>query len=205
MALHPLTREVARGGRSIELTALEFDLLQTWVTWGETGQAGLWEFSRVMETVASEPQLGRVLEHSLFDVGSVDGGVLLEMLRGAREYGQGRIEQALARFERAAAVATNPLLCMCIANTYRALGRNREALATLEAGMARWPQDDSLRPPAVGIAFALGQAVGAYGLSFLFARGEVGYAVLFAIGGGALALALAIDLGAARAERIIPR
>ncbi len=43
------------------------------------------------------------------------------------------------------------------------------------------------------IAFALLQAIAAYALSFVFARtGD--YAVLFAVGGAALLLALAIDL-----------
>jgi hypothetical protein len=42
-------------------------------------------------------------------------------------------------------------------------------------------------------SFALGQAVAGYGLSFVYARtGD--YALLFALGAVALALALAIDL-----------
>ena len=48
-------------------------------------------------------------------------------------------------------------------------------------------------------AFALGQAIAAYGFSFLFARGS-GYAALFAIGAGAMVLALAIDLAFAHTE-----
>jgi predicted MFS family arabinose efflux permease len=43
------------------------------------------------------------------------------------------------------------------------------------------------------VAFALGQAAGAYGLSFLFERGG-GYELLFALGAGALVLALSLDL-----------
>jgi predicted MFS family arabinose efflux permease len=50
------------------------------------------------------------------------------------------------------------------------------------------------------MAFALGQAAGAYGLSFLFARGGH-YTTLFAVGAAALTLALAIDLGARLAGR----
>jgi predicted MFS family arabinose efflux permease len=47
------------------------------------------------------------------------------------------------------------------------------------------------------VAFALGQAVGAYGLSWLFARtGD--YALLFGLGAGAVLLALLIDLAFAR-------
>jgi predicted MFS family arabinose efflux permease len=45
------------------------------------------------------------------------------------------------------------------------------------------------------IAFALGQAAGAYGLSFLFAHGGH-YTTLFAVGTTALTLGLAIDLAA---------
>jgi hypothetical protein len=44
------------------------------------------------------------------------------------------------------------------------------------------------------IAFALGQAVAAYGFSLLFARAHDAYPAMFALGGGALLLALAIDL-----------
>ncbi len=50
------------------------------------------------------------------------------------------------------------------------------------------------------MAFALGQATGAYGLSFLFASGR-GYTTLFAVGAAALTLALIIDLAARLAAR----
>lgn len=50
------------------------------------------------------------------------------------------------------------------------------------------------------MAFALGQAAGAYGLSFLFARGGR-YTTLFTAGAAALALALVIDLAARVAGR----
>jgi predicted MFS family arabinose efflux permease len=50
------------------------------------------------------------------------------------------------------------------------------------------------------MAFALGQAAGAYGLSFLFAGGGH-YTTLFAVGAAALTLALAIDLAARVAGR----
>jgi predicted MFS family arabinose efflux permease len=49
-------------------------------------------------------------------------------------------------------------------------------------------------------AFALGQAVAAYGLSFLFAR-TGGYTELFEIGVAVLALALAVDLAVTRSRR----
>jgi hypothetical protein len=48
-------------------------------------------------------------------------------------------------------------------------------------------------------AFALGQGAAGYGLSFVYARtGD--YALLFALGAGAITLALAIDLTAGRAR-----
>ncbi len=50
------------------------------------------------------------------------------------------------------------------------------------------------------MAFALGQAAGAYGLSFLFAR-DGHYPTLFAVGAAALTVALGIDLGARLAGR----
>jgi predicted MFS family arabinose efflux permease len=50
------------------------------------------------------------------------------------------------------------------------------------------------------MAFALGQAAGAYGLSFLFATGG-DYTTLFAVGAAALTLALVIDLAARLAGR----
>jgi MFS family permease len=46
------------------------------------------------------------------------------------------------------------------------------------------------------VAFALGQAAAAYGVSFLFAQTGGAYRPLFGLGAGALVLALAIDLAA---------
>ena len=50
---------------------------------------------------------------------------------------------------------------------------------------------------AATTSFALSQAVAAYGLSFLFAETGGNHPLLFIIGAGALASALAIDLTAA--------
>lgn len=58
------------------------------------------------------------------------------------------------------------------------------------------PPDGPMRKAAWGhatTAFALGQAAGAYGYSYLFARGG-SYELLFAFGAGALLLAVVIDL-----------
>ena len=52
----------------------------------------------------------------------------------------------------------------------------------------------------ITMAFALGLAASAYGLSFLFARGGH-YATLFAVGAAALTLGLVIDLAARLAGR----
>ena len=50
-------------------------------------------------------------------------------------------------------------------------------------------------------SFALFQAAAAYGFSFLFARTGGDYLPIFAIGGGAMLLALAIDLALAVVQR----
>jgi hypothetical protein len=50
-------------------------------------------------------------------------------------------------------------------------------------------------------SFALFQAIAAYGFSFLFAHTGGDYLPIFAIGGGATLLALAIDLGLAVVQR----
>jgi predicted MFS family arabinose efflux permease len=47
------------------------------------------------------------------------------------------------------------------------------------------------------VAFAVGQAVAAYGFSYLFARTGGAYVMLFAVSAGAFALALALDLAIA--------
>ena len=72
------------------------------------------------------------------------------------------------------------------------LGRANELVAAdARARTAAWSRATT--------AFALGQAGAGYGMSFVYARtGD--YATLFALGAGAIALALAIDLIAGRAR-----
>jgi len=53
-------------------------------------------------------------------------------------------------------------------------------------------------------AFAVGQAVAAYGYSYVFAVTGGGYRLLFALGAGAMALALTVDLAAAARARRQP-
>jgi predicted MFS family arabinose efflux permease len=68
------------------------------------------------------------------------------------------------------------------------LGRVHE-LAPPEQTRAAWSR--------ATIAFAVGQAIGAYGLSWLFAR-SADYSLLFELGAAAILLALLIDLAFAR-------
>jgi predicted MFS family arabinose efflux permease len=61
------------------------------------------------------------------------------------------------------------------------------------------PRDSEAQKSAWSLcttAFAIGQAAGAYGFSYVFARGG-GYLILFALGAGAMLLALAIEVVAA--------
>jgi predicted MFS family arabinose efflux permease len=67
------------------------------------------------------------------------------------------------------------------------LGRVHELLAHHPA-----QQGGAWRTATVG--FALTQAVGAYGLSYLFSSSGANYALLFLIGAGAIALALVVNL-----------
>ncbi|MFK3971363.1 YbfB/YjiJ family MFS transporter [Pseudomonas sp. NPDC087358] len=67
------------------------------------------------------------------------------------------------------------------------LGRVHELLAHHPA-----QQGSAWRTATVG--FALTQAVGAYGLSYLFSSSDSNYAMLFLIGAGAIALALLVNL-----------
>lgn len=68
-----------------------------------------------------------------------------------------------------------------------ALGRTHEILRHLPAAQkGAWS--------AAATNFALLQAVGAYGLSFLFVRSSGDYRLLFGLGAAALALALLVDL-----------
>jgi hypothetical protein len=67
------------------------------------------------------------------------------------------------------------------------IGRIHELLPHSSAGQrAAWAQATT--------TFALFQAAGAYGLSYLFARTGGDYAILFVIGAAAVATSLAIDL-----------
>ena len=73
-------------------------------------------------------------------------------------------------------------------------------LGRLHELMPHHPAEQKAAWSRATVAFALFQAGGAYGLSFVFAHGG-GYGVLFVIGAAALALALAIDLAAGAVQR----
>jgi len=74
----------------------------------------------------------------------------------------------------------------CVAIT---LGRARELTVDDPAGQAAaWSW--------CTIAFALGQAIAGYGFSFIFAKVENAYPLLFLLAAAALLLALAIDVAA---------
>jgi predicted MFS family arabinose efflux permease len=78
------------------------------------------------------------------------------------------------------------------------LGRIHELLPHDNAGQkAAWARATTM--------FALFQAGAAYGFSYLFARTGGDYAILFAVGAGAAAVALAMDLVAALTTRRTPR
>jgi MFS family permease len=74
-----------------------------------------------------------------------------------------------------------------------ALGRVRELVHDDASQRRTWS--------ACTIAFAVGQAAAAYGLSYLFARTDGAYGVLFGIGAGAFAVALVLDLAVAAMMR----
>jgi len=79
-----------------------------------------------------------------------------------------------------------------------ALGRIHELLPHDHAGQkAAWSKATT--------SFALLQAAGAYGMSYLFAQGGGRYGLLFIVGAVALLLALALDLITVAVERNVPR
>jgi predicted MFS family arabinose efflux permease len=73
----------------------------------------------------------------------------------------------------------------------------------LASGRARElaPSNSSAQAAAWGLcttAFAVGQAIAAYGFAFAYARSGDGYSMLFGVAAAALVLSLAVDLGFGR-------
>ena len=75
------------------------------------------------------------------------------------------------------------------------------ALGRLHEVLAHHPASHKLAWGRATIAFALMQAVAAYGMSWLLVRSGGQHALLFAVGGAAIALALAVDLVSPRVLR----
>lgn len=140
----------------------------------------------------------------LFGLGAVVGPVLAGFLADRVGFA---FALRLALAVQAAAVAL-PLVTAApfwIAASSLAIGAAVPGIVPLVLGRVHElvPDDAEGQRAAWSVttmAFALGQAAGAYGLSFLFARGGH-YTTLFAVGAAALTLALLIDLGARLAAR----
>jgi predicted MFS family arabinose efflux permease len=75
------------------------------------------------------------------------------------------------------------------------------ALGRLNEVLAHHPASQKLAWGRATIGFALMQAVAAYGMSWLLVRSGGQHALLFAVGGVAIALALAVDLASPRLVR----
>lgn len=140
----------------------------------------------------------------LFGLGAVGGPVLAGLLADRIGFGPAL---RLALVVQAAAVAL-PIVTaapLWLAVSSLAIGAAVPGIVPLVLGRVHElvPDDPEGQRAAWSVttmAFALGQAAGAYGLSFLFARGGH-YATLFAVGSAALTLALLTDLGARLAAR----
>ncbi len=137
----------------------------------------------------------------IFGIGAVCGPVVLGRLADRIGFGASvRLGYAVqAVLVAALALTAQPLV---LALSSLVCGAYTPGITTLILGRAReLVGSDTRRQEAAWsvatIAWALGQAAGAWVLSALFAR-EASYALLFALGAGALVLALAIDVAVAR-------
>jgi predicted MFS family arabinose efflux permease len=140
----------------------------------------------------------------LFGLGAVAGPVLAGLLADRVGFGPAlRLALAIQAAAVALPIVTAQALGLAISSLV--VGAAVPGIVPLVLGRVHeLVPDDAERQRAAWsvttVAFALGQAAGAYGLSFLFARGGH-YTTLFAVGTAALTLALAIDLGAWLAGR----
>ena len=140
----------------------------------------------------------------LFGLGAVAGPVLAGLLADRVGFGPAL---RLALLIQAAAVALPIVTAHAVGLAVSSLvvGAAVPGIVPLVLGRVHElvPDDPEGQRAAWSVttmAFALGQAAGAYGLSFLFARGDH-YATLFAVGVAALTLALVIDVAARVAGR----
>jgi predicted MFS family arabinose efflux permease len=140
----------------------------------------------------------------LFGLGAVAGPVLAGLLADRVGFGPAlRLALVIQAVAVALPIVTVDALGLAVSSLV--VGAAVPGIVPLVLGRVQeLVPDDAERQRAAWsvttMAFALGQAAGAYGLSFLFARGGH-YTTLFAVGAAALTLALAIDLGARLAGR----
>ena len=140
----------------------------------------------------------------LFGLGAVAGPVLAGVLADRIGFGPA-LRLALAIQAVAVALPVVTVAPLWLAVSSLVIGAAVPGVVPLVLGRVHElvPDDAEGQRAAWSVttmAFALGQAVGAYGLSFLFAGGGH-YTTLFAVGAAALTLALAIDLAARVAGR----
>ena len=140
----------------------------------------------------------------LFGVGAVAGPVLAGLLADRVGFGPAL---RLALVAQAAAVAVPVMTAgpVGLALSSVLVGAAVPGIVPLVLGRVHElvpgdPEGQRAAWSVTTMAFALGQAAGAYGLSFLFARGGR-YPTLFAVGTAALTLALVIDVTARLAGR----
>lgn len=140
----------------------------------------------------------------LFGVGAVAGPVLAGLLADRVGFGPA-LRLALVAQAAAVAVPVVTAAPVGLALSSVLIGAAVPGIVPLVLGRVHElvPGDPDGQRAAWSVttmAFALGQAAGAYGLSFLFARGGR-YTTLFAVGTAALTLALVIDVTARLAGR----
>jgi predicted MFS family arabinose efflux permease len=140
----------------------------------------------------------------LFGVGAVAGPVLAGLLADRVGFGPA-LRLALVAQAAAVAVPVVTAAPVGLALSSVLIGAAVPGIVPLVLGRVHElvpgdPEGQRAAWSVTTMAFALGQAAGAYGLSFLFARGGR-YPTLFAVGTAALTLALVIDVTARVAGR----
>jgi predicted MFS family arabinose efflux permease len=140
----------------------------------------------------------------LFGVGAVAGPVLAGLLADRVGFGPA-LRLALVAQAAAVAVPVVTAAPVGLALSSVLIGAAVPGVVPLVLGRVHElvpgdPEGQRAAWSVTTMAFALGQAAGAYGLSFLFARGGR-YPTLFAVGTAALTLALVIDVTARLAGR----
>jgi predicted MFS family arabinose efflux permease len=197
-AVHPSSRADRRGSPTLKALYVEYGL-------NAVGLVPHMVF--LVDFVARG--LGRGLDTGaqywvLFGLGATAGPVLAGHLADRIGFGPAL---RLALLVQAAAIALVAVSSAAIGLTVSSLivGAFVPGIVPLVLGrtQALAPPDSDARQAAwsaATTAFALGQAGAAYAFSFLFAQGG-SHGLLFGLGGGALLLALIIDVAANRGQR----